>query len=151
MQPSSDELQICECAPLSMKRHEMIQSPCHSRDWTYCVNLLAFWGPRYGCTLIISGKCILYSDVLELIVEQFDSDHPIYSTKAVALAEKLYDHRCDLFGRIRDLIPRRCRSGDRVSLLRRNHLELREDGSRCPRGWVREPQRGNPEAQGEET
>jgi hypothetical protein len=77
--------------------------------------------------LVILLRCILCLDVLELTVEKFDNDRPIYSTKAVALAEKLYDHRCDLFGRIRDSIPRRGRNGDQVSLLQRNHLELQED------------------------
>src|SRR3954447_25452091 len=46
----------------------------------------------------IAKNVSFYSDVLELLVEQFDNDRPIHSTKAVALAEKLYDHSCDLFG-----------------------------------------------------
>jgi hypothetical protein len=46
-----------------------------------------------------------YSDVLELLVEQFEHDRPIHSRKAIALAEKLYDHSYGLFERIRDLIP----------------------------------------------
>ena len=41
------------------------------------------------------------------------------STKAVALAEKLYDHSYDLFNRIRDLVPRRHRNGDQISFLQR--------------------------------
>jgi hypothetical protein len=60
----------------------------------------------------IAKNVSFYSDVLELLVEQFDNDRPIHSTKAVVLAEKLYDHTYDLFNRIRDLVPRRHRNGD---------------------------------------
>jgi len=67
----------------------------------------------------IAKNVSFYSDVLELLVEQFDNDRPIHSTKAVALAEKLYDHSCDLFSRIRDLIPRGYHNGDQISFLQR--------------------------------
>jgi hypothetical protein len=58
-----------------------------------------------------------YSEVLELLVEQFEHDRPIHSTKAVALAEKLYDHSYDLFDRIRDLIPGGRRARNHLSFL----------------------------------
>jgi hypothetical protein len=58
-----------------------------------------------------------YSEVLELLVEQFEHDRPIHSTKAVALAEKLYDHSYDLFDRIRDLIPGGRRARNHLSCL----------------------------------
>jgi hypothetical protein len=67
----------------------------------------------------IAKNVSFYSDVLELLVEQFDNDRPIHSTKAIILAEKLYDHSCDLFDRIRDLIPRGYRNGDQISFLQR--------------------------------
>jgi hypothetical protein len=60
-----------------------------------------------------------YSNVLELLVEQFEHDRPIHSAKAVALAEKLYDHSYDLFDRIRDLIPGGHRARDHLSFLQR--------------------------------
>jgi hypothetical protein len=50
-------------------------------------------------------------------VEKFEHDRPIHSTKAVALAEKLYDHSYDLFDRIRDLIPGGRRARDHLSFL----------------------------------
>jgi len=67
----------------------------------------------------IAKNVSFYSDVLELLVEQFDDDRPIHSTKAIALAEKLYDHSYDLFNRIRDLVPRGHRNGDQISFLQR--------------------------------
>jgi hypothetical protein len=60
-----------------------------------------------------------YSDVLELLVEQFEHDRPIHSRKAVTLAEKLYDHSYDLFDRIRDLIPGGRCARDHLSFLQR--------------------------------
>jgi hypothetical protein len=67
----------------------------------------------------IAKNVSFYSDVLELLVEQFDNDRPIHSTKPVALAEKLYDHSFDLFGRIQDLFPRGYRNGDQIAFLQR--------------------------------
>jgi hypothetical protein len=67
----------------------------------------------------IAKNVSFYSDVLELLVEQFDNDRPIHSTKAVALAKKLYDQSYDLFGRIRDLVQGGHRNGDQISFLRR--------------------------------
>jgi hypothetical protein len=60
-----------------------------------------------------------YSDVLELLVEQFEHDRPIHSGKAVDLAERLYDHSHDLFDRIRDLIPSGRRARDQISFIQR--------------------------------
>jgi hypothetical protein len=66
------------------------------------------------------GKNVsFYSDVLELLVEQFEHDRPIHSKKAIALAEKLHDHSHDLFNRIRDLIPDSRRTRDRISFLQK--------------------------------
>jgi hypothetical protein len=67
----------------------------------------------------VAKNVSFYSDVLELLIEQFDCDRPIHSTKAVVLAEKLYDHSCDLFDRIGDLIPRGRRNRDQISFLQR--------------------------------
>jgi hypothetical protein len=60
-----------------------------------------------------------YSDVLELLVEQFEHDRPIHSRKAMDLAKRLYDHSYDLFDRIRDLIPVGRRARDQISFLQR--------------------------------
>jgi hypothetical protein len=69
--------------------------------------------------LTIGKNVSYYSDVLELLVEQLEHDRPIHSRKAVALAEKLYDHSYDLFERIRDLIPCVRRVRDQISFLQR--------------------------------
>lgn len=66
------------------------------------------------------GKNVsFYSDVLELLVEQFEHDRPIHSKKAIALAEKLHDHSYDLFDWIRDLMPDGRRTRDQISFLQR--------------------------------
>ena len=66
------------------------------------------------------GKNVsFYADVLELLVEQFEQERPLHSRKAIALAEKVYDHSYDLFNRIRDLIPDRRRTRDQVSFIQR--------------------------------
>src|SRR5436305_4306972 len=50
-------------------------------------------------------KNVAYSsDVLELVIKQFENGRPSHSAKAVALAEQLYDHSYNLFDRIRDLL-----------------------------------------------
>ena len=66
------------------------------------------------------GKNVsFYSDVLELLAEQFEHERPIHSRKAIALAEKLYDHSYDLFNRIGDLLPDRHRTRDQISFIQR--------------------------------
>ena len=67
----------------------------------------------------IAKNVSFYSDVLDLLVEQFEFDRPIHSRKALTLAEKLHDHSYDLFDRIRDLIPDRKRSRDQFSFIQR--------------------------------
>ena len=67
----------------------------------------------------ISKNVSFYSDVLELLVEQFDDDRPIHSKKAIALAEKLHDHSHDLFDRIRDLIPKGRPANNQLSFIKR--------------------------------
>ena len=52
-------------------------------------------------------------------MEQFEHERPIHSGKAIALAEKLYDHSYDLFNRIGDLIPDRHRTRDQISFIQR--------------------------------
>jgi hypothetical protein len=67
----------------------------------------------------ISNNVSDYADVLEILVEQLERDRPIHSTKAVRLAERLYDRSQQLFGRIRGLIPDRRHTCDRTSFLER--------------------------------
>jgi hypothetical protein len=66
------------------------------------------------------GKNVsFYSDVLELLVEQLESDRPVHSKKAISLAERVFDHSYDLFDRIEDLIPDRRRTRDQFTFLQR--------------------------------
>jgi hypothetical protein len=53
----------------------------------------------------IARHITLYSDVLEILAERIDDDEPIHSRKALDLVYDIYDQSCDLFDKIRNLLP----------------------------------------------
>lgn len=54
----------------------------------------------------------LYSGVLECLAERLRSDHPVYSPKALSMAEELYYESKIFFNDIKSLLPNRDRSSN---------------------------------------
>ncbi|KAH0833575.1 hypothetical protein AYO21_05253 [Fonsecaea monophora] len=62
----------------------------------------------------VARHVTLYSDVLEILAQRINDDEPIHSRQALDLVNDIYGHSCDLFDKIRDLLPDRA---DKVSFV----------------------------------
>lgn len=75
----------------------------------------------------VARHITMYADVLELLAQRIDDDEPIHSRKALDLVDEIYDHSCDLFDKVRDLLPSRANEITFIQKLKWNFRKYKCD------------------------